>query len=201
VPRAPRLAWVGRVCEEKGVPILIEAAAELAREGRKFELVLLGDGPLLGTVRAAIAAQGLGERVRALGWASSEAVRAELLASRVLVQPSFAEGLPVVIMEALALGRPVISTQIAGIPELVDNSHTGWLVPAGSVPALTRALREALDAEPAELERLGREGRRRVLERHHIEREVERLEALIQGSAPLSIEAPLAPTAAFRRAA
>jgi len=82
-----------------------------------------------------------------------------------MVLPSFAEGLPVVIMEALALERPVISTYVAGIPELVDSS-CGWMVPAGSVPALAEAMEACLTAAGSTLTTLGREGRRRVVERH-----------------------------------
>lgn len=182
LPAERRLVWVGRVCEEKGVPVLIEAAARLAREGLEFELELIGDGPLLPEIRARVEREGLQRRVRTLGWAGSDAVRARLVAARALVQPSFAEGLPVVIMEALALGRPVISTFVAGIPELVETGVDGWIVPAGSVEALTRAMRAAVQASPAELERLGREGRARVLARHHVRTEVEALQALFEAS-------------------
>ena len=109
----------------------------------------------------------------------SEAVRDELLASRALVLPSFAEGLPVVLMEALALGRPVISTYVAGIPELVDAGVSGWLVPAGSVPALADAMREALTAPLATLERMGRAGAALVAERHDAKKEAAKLADLI----------------------
>ena len=74
--------------------------------------------------------------VRITGWISSDQVREEILAARALVLPSFAEGLPVVIMEAMALRRPVISTYVAGIPELIHPGEHGWLVPAGDVEAL-----------------------------------------------------------------
>jgi glycosyltransferase involved in cell wall biosynthesis len=82
-----------------------------------------------------------------------------------MLLPSFAEGLPMVIMEALALGRPVVTTAIAGIPELVD-SGCGWLVPAGDVNALVEAIVQLLDASPQDLAAKGEEGRRRVLARH-----------------------------------
>lgn len=182
-PDKPRFVWVGRVCAEKGVPVLIEAAATLAREGHAFELELLGDGPLLPAIRARIVRESLESRVRTLGWAGGELVRARLATATALVAPSFAEGLPVVIMEALALGRPVISTYVAGIPELVETGVDGWLVPAGSVGALTDALRAALQAPTAELDRLGRAGRERVLARHDVRTEVARLLALLESCA------------------
>ena len=99
-----------------------------------------------GPIEAAIGRLGLEGRVRIAGWMGDRGVRDEILKARALVLPSFAEGLPVVIMEAFALGRPVISTYIAGIPELVEPGACGWLVPAGSVDALARAMREALPA-------------------------------------------------------
>ena len=108
-----------RLCEQKGQLLLVAAAAMLARQGVAFELVLAGDGEMRAEIEAAIASHGIADRVRITGWISSAQVRDELLAARALVLPSFAEGLPVVIMEAMALGRPVISTFIAGIPELV----------------------------------------------------------------------------------
>lgn len=165
-PAAPRLVCVGRICEQKAQILLLEACAQIAKEGTSIELVLVGDGEMRADAEAFIARHGLAERVRITGWADSAQVRAELLAARVLVLPSFAEGLPVVIMEALALGRPVISTYVAGIPELVENGVCGWLVPAGDVPSLVTAIKDALARTPAELDRMGNEGRRRVLLRH-----------------------------------
>jgi glycosyltransferase involved in cell wall biosynthesis len=85
------------------------------------------------------------------------------------VLPSFAEGLPVVIMEAMALRRPVLATYIAGIPELVRPMETGWLFPAGSVADLAQAMEDCLAAPAAELQRMGEAALRRVAARHAIE--------------------------------
>jgi len=101
-----------------------------------------------------------------------------LAASRALVLPSFAEGLPVVLMEALALGRPVVSTAIAGIPELVDDEN-GWLIPAGSVDELAEAMKAVLDAPRDQLEAMGRTGRARVLAAHHPDINARELAALL----------------------
>ena len=84
--------------------------------------------------------------MRITGWLSGADVRREIEAARGLVLPSFAEGLPVVLMEALALGRPVVSTYVAGIPELVQDGVNGWLVPAGDVERLAEAIRRAADS-------------------------------------------------------
>ena len=106
-----------------------------------------------------------------------------------MVLASFAEGLPVVLMEALAMQRPVLSTYIAGIPELVD-SETGWLVPSGDVEALAQALAAVLAADPETLAAKGRCGAARVRERHFVATEVDRLEALFRAATEA---APLGP--------
>lgn len=177
-----RLVWVGRICEEKAVPILLEAARRLAQEGVDFELVMVGDGPLREATERRIRDWGLARRVRITGWLDLDGVREEIGVARAMVLPSFAEGLPAVLMEALALGRPAISTYIAGIPELIEPGVNGWLVPAASVDALARAMAEALSAPREELERLGRAGRAAVLEKHDTVAEVGKLEALISAS-------------------
>jgi glycosyltransferase involved in cell wall biosynthesis len=124
---------------------------------------------------------GLQDRVRITGWISSDRVREEILAARAMVLPSFAEGLPVVIMEALALRRPVITTYIAGIPELVKAGDNGWLIPAGSICALTAAMEDCLARSPDEIERMGDAGRRIVIERHSIDIEAGKLANYIRG--------------------
>jgi len=175
---APRLVCVGRLCEQKGQLLLVEAAARLAAEGLVFDLVLAGDGEMRPQVEAAIARHGLQARVRITGWISSAQVRRELAAARALVLPSFAEGLPVVIMEALAVGRPVLATYVAGIPELVRDGVEGWLFEAGSPSAAAQAMRACLAATPDMLAAMGRAGRERVLARHSVDAEARRLLAV-----------------------
>lgn len=181
IPAVPRLVCVGRLCEQKGQMLLVEAAQRLAAKGITFEIVLAGDGEMRREVEDLIALYGLHGRVRITGWISSEQVRAEILAARGLVLPSFAEGLPVVIMEAMALRRPVLTTYVAGIPELVRPGENGWLFPAGSVDELAAALEDSL-GKPAEvLERMGEAAYRRVLERHDIDTEAAKLSGLFRG--------------------
>ncbi len=157
--QAPRLINIGRLSEQKGQLTLVEAAARLRAQGRAFEIILIGGGPLREPIEERIRQLGLCDSVKLVGWRTGAEVKQELLDSRGLVLPSFAEGLPVVIMESLALGRPVISTYIAGIPELVSPGENGWLVPAGDVEELAAAMTKMLDAPIDELERMGR-GRR-----------------------------------------
>lgn len=180
-PAAPRLVCVGRLSEQKGHLVLVEAAGLLAGQGLRFELVLAGDGPLRGILEERIRALGLQRHVTLTGWLSGEQVRGAILEARAMVLASFAEGLPVAIMEAFALGRPVIATSIAGIPELVEAGLNGWLVPAGSAEALARAMKEAIEAPPAQLDRMGAHGAERVARDHDVLREAARLVTLFGG--------------------
>lgn len=169
---------VGRLCAQKGQLVLVDAFAALLDQGVDARLVLAGDGEMRPEVEARIAQRGIRDQVDVTGWISEHEVRKHLLASRCMVLPSFAEGLPVVIMEALAMQRPVISTFTAGIPELVT-PDCGWLVPAGDVRELTGALARAAAASPAELDAMGERGAARVRAAHYLATEVERLEALL----------------------
>jgi glycosyltransferase involved in cell wall biosynthesis len=177
-----RLVCVGRLCEAKGQLLLVEAAARLRAKGIPLELVLAGDGPIRADIEAAIARHRLGDTVRITGWISSDRVRDELLAARALVLPSFAEGLPVVIMEAMALRRPVLSTYVAGIPELLRAGENGWLFPAGSLDELVSAMEDCLSRSVEEIQRMGEAGYRRVIECHSIDVEAAKLAKLFRAS-------------------
>lgn len=180
VPDTRRLACVARLSEQKGHVLLLEAASALLARGLSFELLLVGDGPMRGQLEGLIHQKGLTDRVRITGWMSGDQVRQALVAARALVLPSFAEGLPVVIMEALALGRPVVTTAIAGIPELVEAGRTGWLVPAGSVPALTAAVEAVLTSSSEQLGEMGRAGAGVVARQHDVNVEAARLADLFR---------------------
>jgi glycosyltransferase involved in cell wall biosynthesis len=177
-----RLICVGRLTEQKGPLVLLEAVQQLVAEGLMLELILVGDGPLRRPIEEFIERLGLQKHVRLAGLLGSEAVRDEIIGARALVLPSFAEGLPRVLMEAMALGRPVISTYVAGIPELVVPGLCGWLVPAGSVEALVEAMRDALLSSTTNLERLGRAGAARAAQRHDGNIEMAKLANLITQS-------------------
>jgi colanic acid/amylovoran biosynthesis glycosyltransferase len=174
-----RFVCVGRLCEQKGQILLVRAVARLAALGERIELVLAGDGPLRGELESEIRERQLEPQVRITGWLDSSAVREQILQSRALVLPSFAEGLPVVLMEALALERPVISTYVAGIPELVLDQQNGWLIPAGCLDSLVEALREAVQMSDERLRAMGQAGRLRVLQRHDVQCEAQKLMRLL----------------------
>jgi colanic acid/amylovoran biosynthesis glycosyltransferase len=180
VPVEPRLVCLARLDPAKGHLLLLSAVRQLLDEGHACELVLLGDGEMRGVVEEQIRALGLNECVTLAGWASGTRVREQILASRAMVLPSFAENLPLALVESLALGRPVISTYVGAIPELVEPGSCGWLVPAGSVKALAGAMREVLLAPVGVLEKMGRAGAVRVSEQHNAALEAAKLAALFQ---------------------
>jgi colanic acid/amylovoran biosynthesis glycosyltransferase len=170
-----RFVCVGRLCEQKAQGLLIDAMALLHREGVAAELVLAGDGEQRADIEAAIARHGLRDSVRITGWISSAQVREELLAARALVLPSFAEGLPVVLMEAMALRRPVISTYVAGIPELVEHGRHGWLVPSGDAALVAQAMKACLQTDADTLRTMGDAAREQAISRHSVATEAAKL--------------------------
>ncbi len=160
---------IGRLCHQKAQTLIPDAIEPLVAGFPDLKVILVGDGETRGEIEDKIAKKGLGAHFDLVGWRSNEEVRSILRGARAMLLPSFAEGLPVSIMEAFALGKPVISTYIAGIPELVDGS-CGWIVPAGDIEALTAALKDCLVTRESELRKMGEIGRSRVEARHDIRR-------------------------------
>ena len=182
VPTARRLVCVGRLCEQKGQLLLVEAAHRLMVQGVHVELVLAGDGEMRGAIEALVTRLNIRDRVRITGWITGRQVRDEILAARALVLPSFAEGLPVVLMEAMALRRPVISTFVAGIPELVQTGEHGWLVPAGDLKALMQAIQVCLDTPADVLNRMGEIANQRVFACHRVDTQAAQLAKLFNAA-------------------
>lgn len=144
----PRLAFVGRLDPVKGADLLLDALASLRADHPSLTATFIGDGPHAAHVRSHARKLGLSDIVTFLGTQPEEIVADLLRHSDLLVLPSFAEGLPVVLMEAMATGLPVISSRIAGIPELVDDGRTGILIPAGDTTALAAAIDRLLRDAP-----------------------------------------------------
>lgn len=181
LPEGPlRLAAIGRFVEQKGQMILVRAMSEVIKTHPEVHLALIGDGEMRGDLEAAIASAGLQDNVTLTGWLSEAGVRQELAAAHALVMPSFAEGLPMVVMEAMASARPVLATYIAGTPELVLPGETGWLVPAGDMAVLAAAIVELADTPQTRLQAMGQAGRTRVLQRHDSDQEAGKLAVLFR---------------------
>ncbi|HAX77329.1 MAG TPA: colanic acid biosynthesis glycosyltransferase WcaL [Cyanobacteria bacterium UBA11372] len=180
LPNQPRFVCVGRLGEQKGHLISIEATSQLAAEGFKFKVIFVGDGPLRNEIESLISQMHLQDYIEITGWATNAQVQQQILDAQVMLLPSFAEGLPVVVMEALALSRPVIGTYIAGIPELVEPGKCGWLVPSGSASALAAAMRTVLQTPVEELAKMGQAGAESVALYHDVTEEAKKLVTLFQ---------------------
>jgi glycosyltransferase involved in cell wall biosynthesis len=180
LPQEHQFVCIGRLSEQKGHLLLVEAVSQLASEGLKFKVVLVGDGSLRGQIEFLIDTLALKDYIEITGWATNLEVRQQILNSQIMVVPSFAEGLPVVIMEAFALSRPIISTYIAGIPELVKHRKSGWLITPGSSEALASAMREAIHLPLVELAQMGKTGAEAVAKEHNITQEASKLVKLFQ---------------------
>ncbi|MFN0132402.1 MAG: glycosyltransferase [Phycisphaerales bacterium] len=177
-PTGETFLCIGRLSAQKGHLTLIESLSLLHARGHHARLVLAGDGEMRPDVERAIAAAGLDGYVEITGWIDEAEVRRRISASRALVLASFAEGLPMVIMEALALGRPVIATRIMGIPELVEHGESGWLVTPGRADILADAMAQCLATPSERLAEMAFRGHAAVAERHHTATEGARLESL-----------------------
>lgn len=176
---APKFVAIGRFVEQKGQLLALDALADLKGTHPDAHLTLIGDGEMRGEIEARITALNLAANVTLTGWVDEARILSELQGAHALLMPSFAEGLPMVIMEAMAAGRLVIATYIAGIPELVQPGRTGWLVPAGDVAALARAMREMAETSAAQRAQMATAARSRVLKRHDADAEAAKLARFI----------------------
>ena len=139
-----------------------------------LRLVYAGKGSGVEETRRLADQLGLGGRVEFTGWLEAERARATLAAATIFVLPSFVEGMPMALLEAMALGLPVIATPVGGVPEIVTHQVDGLLVPPGDVDALAAAIARLM-SEPALRERLGRAARETAAQRFSLDSAVERL--------------------------
>ena len=174
----PRLLFVGRLAAIKGVYVLLEALAQA--DLPRAQLTLVGDGPERPALEREAARLGLDARFK--GFRGQAEVAAALAGADALVLPSFAEGVPVVLMEAMASARPVIATRVGGVAELVREGESGWLVAPGDPSALAGALRHLAATPTAARAEMGARGRARVMAEFDVDREAQRLAALFAGA-------------------
>lgn len=165
---------VGRLVPAKGQHVLISAIAGLVEEGRPIRLRLVGDGPDRASLEADVARRGLADNVIFEGAVNQDRIRELYARAHVFALASFAEGIPVVLMEAMAMEIPCVTTCITGIPELIRNEVDGLLVSPSDEEALAAALARLMD-EPELARKLGRDGRARVREKYDLRRNTMRL--------------------------
>lgn len=180
VPDVARVVCVGRLEAQKDPLTLVHALAELNRTGTPCELVWIGDGPLRAEIERAIQQHTPHLPIALLGWANNGQVLEHMRSARALVLSSHAENIPMAVMEAFALHRPVVSTNVGGIGELVQDGVSGWLVPPRSPHALAEALRQVLRTPVARLDEMGRAGAMRVHECYTAARQAEQMEGLFR---------------------
>lgn len=162
-----RLACTGRMVAAKGHRILLEAIAALAEDKIEVTCTLIGDGPERSTLEALCQRLNIAHQVHFLGAMAHQPTLAEVAKADVFVLASFAEGLPVALMEAMALGVPCISTTIAAIPELIQSGQNGLLVPPANSAALAAALRQ-LASDPQLRLQLGEAARQTAEESYNL---------------------------------
>jgi glycosyltransferase involved in cell wall biosynthesis len=176
--RRAAVLFVGRLLHGKGLSLLFEAIAELRRRELDVVATIVGDGPAREEFQAVARRLGLSAHVRFLGSVGQDEIREHYADADIFCLPSFAEGIPVVAMEAMAMELPVVTTRIMGIPELVDDARDGLLTPPGRVDTLTEAI-ERLVRFPDERRRIGKAARRKVERDYDVSRSAERMLAVL----------------------
>lgn len=169
-----RLLYTGRLAVEKGLAVLFDSLRDLLSRGYELELTLLGDGDDRGHLQDLARRLGIQRHVVFAGYASQEQLRAGLQLSDLVILPSFAEGVPVSLMEAMACGVPVLATYVGGVAELVEPERTGLLVPAADCAALSNAIVRYCD--DLELrQRISRSAREAVVAGFNLDAQVDKL--------------------------
>ncbi len=190
MPGKTHLVYVGRLTAIKGVRVLLQAFSEALKSNPDLHLTIVGDGDDRAKLETLSAPDA--EKVTFSGYLSQEDVAATLATADAFVLPSFAEGLPVVLMEALAASIPVICTQVAGVSELVEDGKSGFIVPPGDVDTLRDRILK-LAADPDLRANMGQTGQARVASEFDVRTEAARLLTLFEGD-PAGSARPTLPT-------
>lgn len=161
------LLCVGRLTPAKGQVLLVQACAQLRDAGVDFHLKFVGEGPDRARIEAAISAHRLQQHITLTGALTQDGVRSALAKADVFVLPSLAEGIPVVLMEAMSSGVPCISSPVNGIPELIEHQRTGLLATAGDVDNLAQQLL-ALSCNPGQRQSMALAARQKVEQHFHL---------------------------------
>lgn len=176
-----RIICVGRLSPEKGQAGLLEAFAKVSAHRRDLELMLVGDGPEGDDLRSRAKALGIADKVEFTGRLGEKETLDQIAASDILVLSSFMEGLPIVLMEAMAIGTAVIASRVAGIPELVEDGQSGLLFTPSSWDELADCMSRLLD-DPALRKTLANNARKTVTAGFDIRNSAAQLRTLFNGS-------------------
>jgi glycosyltransferase involved in cell wall biosynthesis len=177
-----RILTVGRLVGGKGFALLVDAVHALVERGHDVALTVVGDGPSAGHLHARARRLGLADSVEWVGALGQDEIRERYASADVFCLPSFAEGVPVVLMEAMAMEVPVVATRLAGIPELIEDGTSGLLVTPARADELADALGR-LAGDPELRARLGAAGRRAVLDGYDLGRWTGALRGLLETAA------------------
>ena len=178
-PSPFEILFVGRQAPVKGLQVLIAAFARLVKQGRAVRLRLAGDGPERAALERGVVERSLNPYVIFEGWQNADQVRALYQQADIFALPSFAEGIPVVLMEAMAMEIPCVATRITGIPELIRDQIDGLLVTPSSDEELAAAIARLMD-DPELRRRIGAAGRQRVMESYDLGRNTAQLAAIFR---------------------
>ncbi|MEP5152401.1 glycosyltransferase family 4 protein [Planktotalea sp.] len=188
--RGKHLLFVGRLAGVKGVPVLLDTLTSLRETHPELKVTLIGDGPERAALEARATELGLGKIVDFVGYKSQTEVAETLAKTDIFVLPSFAEGVPVSLMEAMAAAVPVITTHVAGIPELVEDGTHGILTHAGDSASLSAAI-DALLSDPEKATEMGKAGRQKVSHAFNIAHETIWLAELLNGYVDPDVSLPV----------
>lgn len=190
MPEAPRILSVGRLVEKKGFDQLVAAAAQLLKAGRELTVTIIGEGPLRAELTQQIVDLGVQDHVRLLGPRTQEEVREALMSHDLFVAPfqvaadGNADGLPTVLLEAMAVGIPIVAGDVTAVGEVIRTGETGWLVPSNDLPALVSAMSEALDST-TDIDTITAGARARVEELFNTHEQAKNLRALSSSTMPV----------------
>jgi len=179
LPARPTVVYAGRLVPAKGVDVLLSAIARLVPAIPGLGLAIAGDGPLRSSLETRARELGIASLVDFRGWVEPEALPDTLNEATVVAMPSRQEGLPLVAVQASMMARPIVASRVGGLPEVVIDGETGWLIEPDDVDGLARALTEALE-DPQEAARRGRQARRRALREFTLRRSVQDFDRLYE---------------------
>ena len=175
----PVVGTVARLSQEKGLDVLLRAAAQISKQGQKLRLLIVGDGPQRRKLERLAGQLGIGDITEFRGEIPHDDVPAVLAELDIFAMPSLAEGFGVAALEAAATGLPVVASDVHGIPDVVDHLRTGLLVPPANPAALAAALTQLLDDGELSV-KLGTAGRAFVQEHYRWQDNAEQMERLYQ---------------------